>query len=304
MKEIFLKHKKLFALLAAMYLPISGGVDFVFIDYISDYIDSVNLVFLRLLIISVIFLAVHFIKEGRPQIEGRDIPKFLATGAFGTGLYYILESIGIAMTSASLSSLIMASVPAFGLIGDRIAFGNRITRGKLIGVAASIAGVLIIILSTGGSQIKGSLLGIGILILAAVSWTVYIVLAKPLHEKYSMLTITTGIFVGGTIVDIPIFLLYHPERVLSLAPVHWGLIAFFSVICVAAAQLLYLYGVKELSVTTSSIVMNLLPFTAILVSWIVFGEMLTGIQLVGGIIIIGAVTLASVDTGPLETEKP
>ena len=53
----------------------------------------------------------------------------------------------------------------------------------------------------------------------------------------------------------------------------------------------YVYAIGKLSITMVSIFENVLPLTAVLFSLILFGTMLSGIQLVGGLIIMGAVTV-------------
>ena len=127
MKSFLSKHGKVAAVLATAYLPVAGGFDFVFIDYISAYIDSVSLVFIRAAASSIMLLAVHLIKEGPLRIAREDRGRLFIGGGLGIGIYYILEAIGISMTSAALSSLILALVPVFGLIGDRMIFKNKNT---------------------------------------------------------------------------------------------------------------------------------------------------------------------------------
>ena len=280
------------ALLAAIYLPVTGGFDFVFIEYISDYIDSVNLVFIRVAVIAILFYALHRIRFGKLNIARGDLLRFFLAGGIGIGTYYIIEAIGIAWTSASLSSIILATVPLFSLFGDRLIFGTRITPMKLAGVIASIAGVALIIFA-GSGALSGGLAGIGLLFLASAEWAAYIIIAKPLHERYPTFTVTTGLFVSALFVTLPIFLLYKPENVLHFSPGNWGLTVFFAVVCIAIAQLLYMVGVKNLPVTTTAIVMNLLPLVAVITSWIVFHEMLTPLQLLGGAIILAAITVVA-----------
>lgn len=76
---------RLIPLLAALFLPVAGGFDFVFIEYISEYIDSVNLVFIKLLVSAIAFLAAVRIAEGGLKIRRRDFPRFLISGGLGNG---------------------------------------------------------------------------------------------------------------------------------------------------------------------------------------------------------------------------
>ena len=287
---------KLLPLLAALYLPFTGGFDFVFIEYILKYIDSVSLVCMRLIIVALLMHIAHRVVQGPFRVDKQDMLRFLIAGGLGTGVYYIFEAIGIGMTSAALSSIILAMVPLFGLFGDRILYGTKITKIKLIGVIISIVGVAIIVSGAGDSEISGTLLGIGLLFVAAVFWAVYIIIGKPLSEKYSSVTVTTAMFSAGALVDIPIFLLYQPENIMHLGIKNFLLIILFAVICIGLANLLYLYGVGKLPIIVSSILMNVLPVVAVIVSWIVFKETLTLLQLLGGALIIASVIAITLES--------
>ncbi|MCR5033976.1 MAG: DMT family transporter [Clostridia bacterium] len=289
------KNSKILPLAAALYLPLSGGFDFVFIEYILKYIDSVTLVCVRLIVVSLLLHLAHRVMQGPFRVEKGDMLRFLIAGGLGTGVYYIFEAIGIGMTSAALSSIILAMVPLFGLFGDRIANGTAITVRKLIGVTVSIIGVIIIVFGAGSSEISGTLLGVGLLFMAAIFWALYILIAKPLNGTYSTMTVTTGVFSAGAIVDIPIFFLYKPSNILTLSPGNFFLIILFAVICIGLANLLYMYGVGKLPIIVSSILMNVLPVVTVIVSWIVFHETLTALQLFGGALIIASVIVITVE---------
>lgn len=295
--------KKAIPVLAAMVLPVAGGFDFVFIEYISAYIDSVSLVFLRLALIAILFLIILKIKEKKLPFQKEDIPRFLIGGALGSGLYYVIEAIGITLTGASLSSLLFATVPLFGMIGDAIVYKNKITGIKLIGVLASIAGVAVILMGAEKGDFSGSLLGVILVLIAACFWVAYTIIAKPLNGKYSTLAISAGFFTSGALIDLPIFFLYHPEHVLQLTPKQLLLILAAAVLFIGASQLCYLYGVGKLAVTTTSIMMNLLPFTAVIVTWILFGELLNTLQMLGGIVIIVAITVVALADRPKDNLK-
>ena len=294
-------NSKVLPLLAALYLPFTGGFDFVFIEYILKYVDSITLVCMRLIIVALLMHIAHRTIQGPFRVDKKDMLRFLIAGGLGTGVYYIFEAIGIGMTSAALSSIILAMVPLFGLFGDRILYGTKITKLKLIGVIVSIVGVAVIVFGAGDSEISGTLLGIGLLFVAAIFWAVYIIIGKPLSEKYTSMTVATAMFSAGALVDIPIFLLYQPGNILHLGIKNFFLIILFAVICIGLANLLYLYGVGKLPIIVSSILMNVLPVVAVIVSWIVFKESLTLLQLLGGALIIASVIAITLEKPPEES---
>lgn len=53
----------------------------------------------------------------------------------------------------------------------------------------------------------------------------------------------------------------------------------------------YVYAIGKLSITTVSIFENVLPLSAVVFSFFIFGTMLSGIQLLGGLIILVSVTV-------------
>ncbi len=282
-------------LIIVLCMPILGGLDYVFLEYITSNIDAISLACIRTAIGAVFFLIAHHFLVGRLHIDRKDLPRFLLAGGFGVGIYYVFEIIGISMTSAALSSLLISIVPIFTIIGDRIFFGHKITRLKAFGAIMSVIGVGVIIAGSADREMSGTLLGILILLFAAVFWTVYILASKPLNDKYSPLTITTVLFVIGAIVLLPVFFLHKPQSILALTPGNWLLILLFTIVCIAIADLLYMYGISSLPVVIPSIVVNLLPFVTIIVSWVVFHTMLGLLQLLGGLLIIASVIMTALD---------
>ena len=282
-------------LIIVLCMPVLGGLDYVFLEYMTSEIDAITLACLRTIISALFFLIVHHLLVGKLRIERKDLPRFIITGGFGVGIYYVFEIIGISMTSAALSSLLISMVPIFTIIGDRLVFGHAITKLKAFGSIISVVGVGIIIVGSADKEMSGTLLGILILLCAAFFWTVYILVSKPLNDKYSPLTITTVIFIVGAVVLVPVLCLYKPESILTLTPANWGLLLLFTIVCIAIADLAYMYGISSLPVVIPSIVVNLLPFVTIIASWIVFRTMLTPLQLFGGLLIIASVIMTALD---------
>ena len=95
----------------------------------------------------------------------------------------------------------MATVPIFGMIGDRWIFGNTITPVKIICILVSILGVYLLV---SGEPMGISGVGVAAMLVAAVLWAFYIVYTKSVFDKYDILTLLTGLFLSGLIVEIPI----------------------------------------------------------------------------------------------------
>ena len=79
---------------------------------------------------------------------------------------------------------------------------------------------------------------------------------------------------------------------LDMPPARFGLFMLSSVIGIAICHVLYYISIARLGVTVSSGVIQLQPFCVATLSYIIFGEVLTGVQWVGGAAaVIGAITM-------------
>lgn len=275
------------ALLAIIGVNFLWGLDFIVIEYMMEYVSPTVFTLSRLIIGTAILMAIILVRDKGLRIKKEDWPRVFISGAVGMAIYFTVENLGTGMTSASFSSLIMATVPVFGMIGDRIFFGRKITVVKVACVIASIIGVYLLV---SGEPMGVDFVGTGIMLIAALLWTFYITYVKPLYDKYDLLTLLTGLFVSGLIVEIPLAI-FTPDPMMNFTPTGIIITVASAIVCIIIGEFGYVYAIGKLSITMVSIFENVLPLTAVLFSLILFGTMLSGIQLAGGVIIMGAVTI-------------
>jgi drug/metabolite transporter (DMT)-like permease len=69
----------------------------------------------------------------------------------------------------------------------------------------------------------------------------------------------------------------------------WGWLAGISVVSTVAAVSLFFAGLKRVGPTTASILSTVEPVVTVILAFLVFGELLGALQLVGGGLVIAAV---------------
>lgn len=276
-------------LIAIVGVNFIWGFDFITIEYMMNYMSAAIFTLARLAIGSVILTACVFIFRGGLHIKREDLLRVFISGGVGMAIYFTVENFGTGMTSASFSSLIMATVPVFGMIGDRLFFGNKITPLKIACIAASILGVYLLV---SGEPMGASVIGTLAMFAAAIIWTFYIVYVKPLFDKYDLLTLLTGLFLSGLIVQIPIALISQKVTHMPISFTPTGILVTLAtaIVCIIIGEFCYIYAVGGLSTTLVSAFENVLPLTTVIFSIFIFGTMLTGRQIIGGIIIMLSVT--------------
>ena len=183
----------------------------------------------------------------------------------------------------------MATVPIFGMLGDRIIYGNRITPLKVVCILASILGVYLLV---SGEPMGISVLGVLAMFAAAISWTIYIVVVKPLYDKYDLMTLLTGLFLSGLIVQTPVVIVSQIVTHASLTVTPMGILVTLAtaIVCIIIGEFGYIYAVGKLSTTLVAAFENVLPVTAVIFSIFIFGKILSAAQVVGGLLILISVT--------------
>ena len=269
------------------------GIDFIAIEYMMHYMSPAVFTLCRLAIGALLLLIACALLRGGLYIQKQDMLQVFIAGGVGMSLYFTVENLGTGLTSASFSSLIMATVPIFGMIGDRLVYGNRITPLKVICILASILGVYLLVR---GEPMGIRPLGLFAMFAAAILWAFYIVYTKTLFDKYDLLTLLTGLFVSGVIVQIPLTVI---SQGISHAPVTVTMTGVLvtiatAVICIIIGQFGYVYAIGHLSPTVVSAFENVLPVTTVVLSIFIFGKLLTGLQIIGAVLIMLAVTVIAV----------
>ena len=135
---------------------------------------------------------------------------FAAAGLFGVTLYFIGESLALKYTLASNVGVIIAMVPFFTALVNRILFADEKLNGRFFaGFVVAMAGVALI--TFGGVEgfavnPLGDLLAMG----AALMWAFYSAALKKLGENYPVLESTRRMFFYGLLFLIPILLVLRP----------------------------------------------------------------------------------------------
>lgn len=285
-------------LLAIVGVNFIWGFDFIAIEYMMGFMSPTMFTFMRLVIGAVFLTIGTFLFRGGLHIRKEDMPRIFISGAIGMSVYFTIENLGTGLTSASFSSLIMATVPIFGMIGDRIFYGNKITPLKVVCILASILGVYLLV---SGEPMGISAIGVLAMFAAAISWAIYIVVVKPLYDKYDLLTLLTGLFLSGLILQIPAVIITQAVTHAPVTVTPMGIVVTLAtaIVCIIIGEFGYIYAVGKLSTTLVSAFENVLPVTAVIFSIFIFGKILTPMQIIGGVIILIAVTVIAL----LEKDK-
>lgn len=282
-------NKKIISIVFLSMTVIAWGISFLSIKISLTVFPPVSLAFYRFLIAGVIQFVLMKKLGINEKIDKKDFPLLIVAGLTGITIYYIFENNGLMRISANDASIIVAMLPVFTAIIEKFILKKKMNTITLLGIILSIFGVFLVI----GAKLEGgSIIGYILMFLSAISFAIYLIVTKPLFQKYSDITIAFYQSVIGCIGFIP-FLFFEDVK--------WELLnlniltnfLFLAIICSALANFIYLYALNNTSVSVSAIFLNLVPVVTFISSYIIYDEKLSGIQLFGALIVIVSVTMVT-----------
>lgn len=252
--------------------------------------------FLRLVLALILILPFFFLMEHH-RIKRSDIRQFILMGVFGSGLNAIFFMSGLAKTTASTASAIFATVPLVNAVAASLILREVPSKIRILGVMIGFVGSFIITLGPElGSKGTGDLGGNLLVFAAVVSWVAYIITSKELLQKYSPLTVTTYSFLVGAVVLLPLAyseLATHPNWYLGVTWHGIASVGYGAVFAGLLAFMFFQWGMKQTSAFEAGITTYLQPVLTALVAIPVLGEFPQPIFILGTILIIGGIFLAT-----------
>jgi drug/metabolite transporter (DMT)-like permease len=202
---------------------------------------------------------------------------------------------GLALTSAIHSSLLSLATPIFITIIAIWLIGEKFSINKLIGLLLGIGGATLLVLVKDGQSNNGSsLLGDLFILINAISYAFYMVLVKPLMEKYNALHVLRWVFTFGSIFILPIALPDFVATDWSLfgAP-QWLALAFVVLLVTFLSYLFTVYGLQELGPSVTGAYIYTQPVFATIIAMVFAGEHFTFIKAAAAVLIFSGVYLVN-----------
>ncbi|NUS66228.1 MAG: EamA family transporter [Saccharothrix sp.] len=188
---------------------------------------------------------------------------------------------GVAATVGAVQPLVVAGL-AVVLLGQRMT-----TRTALAGVAGIVGVALLVLRGDAGLDFVGVAAALG----GAVAMAAGVVLSKRWTSPAPLLAVTGWQLVAGGLVLLPVtFLVEGMPPALTAANV--GGFAYLGLIGGALAYALWFRGIRVLAATQVTFLGLLSPVVATGVGWLVLGQGLSVSQVIGAVVVLGALVVA------------
>jgi drug/metabolite transporter (DMT)-like permease len=217
------------------------------------FLTPTTFIFFRILGATLLFWLIKaFLPKER--IQRKDIGLFMLCALFGVTINQLFFFHGLSLSSSINSGIIMTTNPILVTIIAYFLLKEKITATKVTGIVLGATGA--ILLSLAGNTGKGdSTLGDLFLFINAASYAVYLVIAKPLMQRYSPFTVITYVFTFGLF-----YMLIYPPTYIDIVqidfsaihPIIWAKITYIVIGVTFFTYLLTMYGLKYVGPSIAS----------------------------------------------------
>ncbi|MER5812241.1 EamA family transporter [Streptomyces sp. NPDC002033] len=218
-----------------------------------------------------------------------------ARSLIGTGLMFTLFQAAyfaaVRDTGLAVGTVVtLGAGPVLIALGGRYWMGERLGRGGVAAVVGALAGLAVLVLGSGGGEVRPA--GVGWALLSAAGYAAMTLRARWLGRRGAGgdPLVTTAWSVGvGTVCLLPLALL---EGLLPHAA-DWGrvlwLLVYVATVPTALAYALYFTGAAAVRAATVSVIMLIEPVSAAVIAVGLLGERLTGPVVLGTVLLLSAV---------------
>jgi drug/metabolite transporter (DMT)-like permease len=269
---------------------LTWGANFGIVKSAYSYLPPLLFGALRFTVMGILLLVATLWREKEIRIQKEDLGKVIMVGALGLGLYQVLWSLGLNLTSPSNSALILSIQPLLGVLYVDLVKKEPVGRQQYWGMLLALIGVVLVILKPTAKlhfsleTLPGDLLTLMAGFCAAIFFSVW---SKPLLKIYSPLRLMSYCMIIGSLV-------LWIAALLSAQPVLWGQVwretwwsmGYAVIFSGMLGHVFWYEGLGRIGITKSMVYLYFIPIWAVLFNYFMMGETIFLQQILGGILIL------------------
>lgn len=258
------------------------------------YFEPFQIIFIRLCITAILFWALSLFIP-KEKVNQKDLFLIAICAMLGVVINQIMFFEGLRLTKPIETAILHTTSPILVLMMSHWLIKERVTNAKTWGIAFGFLGALTIVLNGQSLSLSDSnVLGSIFILINIVSYSLYLVLVKPLMSKYHPITIMKWVFLFG-------FIAAAPVTGSSLARINWDIISPFiwfslAYVVIASTFIAYIMITFSLKYLTPSVVgfyIYLQPFVATMTGVLFYNSTITMVKVFAALMIFTGVYFVS-----------
>ncbi|MEV5885230.1 DMT family transporter [Streptomyces sp. NPDC052020] len=225
------------------------------------------------------------------------------SGFLGITVYFVLENVGVDLSTASDASLIVATYPLMTMLVELVVFRTRMPPPRVAGVVLATVGAFLVVRN--GAEVGGDSRWLGdlLLLLGGLAWAGYNVLGKQASAGQDAMSVTYHQTLAGAAGFLLASLLEAGDWRMPGVTAS-ALLVYLAVACSVGGFLLYNYGLRRMASSVAVNILNLVPVFGVIGAVVINDESIRPAQVTGGVIIVVGVALGMIEPGRGTTAGP
>ncbi len=282
------------AFAAMIFTVVIWGVGPVFLRTLSVDLGPADHLAIRYAIVGAIYVVCLAIFGGW-RIDREDWPRLLVISLIGMIGYNLGSAFGFAHVSAGIGSLIIGTQPLLIALTGSLIAKERLTPAALFGLVVGFLGVVLLVwqdLSVSVDSLS-FLMGCGMIFLSGLAWAIYVVVSKPLIQKYGTFSISAlSLSICAAVL---VLMLGRPSTLDTLAGMSarsWLELGYIAIISTMVASLTWNWAASRLTAAASGAFLYLIPIIGVAAGALILREQVTSGMVTGGALILAGVAIA------------
>ena len=261
----------------------------------NHFVQSLGINLIRVAVSTILFWMLYLAKPVKSTIDRADLPRFIICALTGIAINQMLFLKGLSLTYSIHAVLLILSAPIFITVFAAIFLKERISPIQIVGLGLGVCGAVILI-SMGKNSGTGDnvILGDTLILINALSYTIYFIMVKPLMLKYNPIQVTRMIFTIGFFGVLPFG--WNEFTAINWTDFGWMEYGCLGLIVLGGTFLAYLfnlYGIKILGASITGAYIYLQPIFAAIIAMIFLNESLEWYKVIAGAFIFTGVYLSN-----------
>lgn len=260
-----------------------------------DYLQPMQIIFFRVSGAMLIAWLLRFIMLDAKEytIERADIPRLVLSSLLGVAANQILFFKGLSMSTPVDTAIINALNPVLVLVFSVFLVKEKLNTWRWVGVIAGATGAMLLVLAGGKVGHESWFMSGNILILLnTASWSLYLIVSRPLMVKYHPLVLMQWIFSIGFLAVFPFTISQTLEVDISSFNLKtWLSILYIILGTTFLAYFFINYSLKRLSAPVVAYYTYLQPVLVAAIGIIMFNGEITFVKIVSCLLIFAGIYL-------------